>query len=164
MSMLELIIASTMMVTLLAAISVVMRTGRQAWEAHEADFSRIEAGHSMIRHVVRRLRRSQGVASISNTTDNSGRISLLMLDGTTWIWDHDANTNQVNYGSSADPSLSLLATDITGLSFRGFEADGTTLTTNLADIQLIEVTVSIQLPRETGGGRTISSFAWLRAW
>ncbi len=160
--MLELVIASSMMAMILATVGVVMRTGRQAWEAHSAHYTRIEAGHATVRHIVRQIRQASSVVSITPTTDNSGRLSLLMQDGTTIVWDHDAPTNAVNYGVTT-PS-GLLAPDITGLRFTGYQANGTTVTTNAALVQAIRIDATIQLPIDVSGTRVVTSWAWIRSW
>ena len=162
MSMLELVIASSMLALVLASVGVVMRTGRQAWEAHSADYTRVEAGHATVRHIVRQVRQAVSVASITPNTDNSGRLSLLMQDGSTIVWDHDSATNVVNYGVT-NPS-SLLAPDVIGLRFTGYLANGTTVTSNPDEVQAIRIDATIQMPVEVGGTRVITSWAWIRSW
>ena len=162
MTLLELVIATSMLAMVMTAISVVMRTSRQAWEAHEADYLRIEAAHATLRHIVRQVRQAEAVTEISAATDTSGRIGLLLPNGDTRVWDHDGGTNTVNCGiTTADD---MLAPNITGLTFVGFRADGATMTSDPTEIQCLRVDVSVQLPRETSGARTVSSWAWVRSW
>ena len=159
-TLLEMVIASSMLALVLTSISVVMRSGRGAWEAHEADFIRIQAAHATVRHLVRNVRQADEVVAVSASTDNSGSISLLMQDGDTLVWDHDSGTNQVNFGVTS--ATNLLAPDITGLRFEGFEADGVTPTT--VDVQCLRIEVTFDLPVATNPQRTVSSWAWVRTW
>jgi hypothetical protein len=162
MTMLELVIASSMLAMVLATVGVVMRTGRQAWEAHSADYTRVEAAHATVRHIVRQVRQADEVTAITPNTDNSGRLALLLQDGSTVVWDHDSATNVVNYGVTT-PS-SLLAPDIIGLRFTGYLANGTTITTDPALVQAVRIEVTIQMPVEVGGSRLVTSWAWIRSW
>jgi hypothetical protein len=162
MSMLELVIASSMLAIVLASVAVVMRTGRLAWESHVADYTRIESAHATLRHIVRQVRQAESVVSMTPSTDNSGQLSLQMPDNSTLVWDHNSSTSTVDFGVTA--ASTLLASDIAGLRFTGFEADGTTVTTNVAEIQAIFIDVTVQLPVQVGATRVISSWAWIRSW
>jgi len=161
MSLLELVIATSMFAVMMTAVCMVLRTGRQVWEAHEAEFTLVEAAQATLRHVVRRVRQADQVTAISAAADDSGSLSLSLDDGTVVVWDHDANTNCVNFGIGAADSL--LATDITALRFRGFRADGVTATTVPQEIRSLRIEVAVPLPAGAGSG-VFSSWAWLRSW
>ena len=162
MTLLELIIASSMMALLLTAVTLVLRTSRQAWEAHEGDYTRLEGLHGSLRHIVRQVRQADAVTAISAATDNSGGLSLAMPGGSTIVWDHDGTTSTIKSGvTTADQ---LLANNITGLNIVGYKADGVTATTVPAEIQSLRIAVTVQLPREQFGTRTYSSWAWVRSW
>ena len=62
--MLELVIATSMFAIMLTAVCVILRTGRQVWEAHEAEFTLVEAAQATLRHVVRRVRQAEQVTAI----------------------------------------------------------------------------------------------------
>jgi hypothetical protein len=162
MSLLELVIATSMLAMVLTAVMVVLRTGRQAWEAHEADFTRIESAHATLRHLVREVRQADAVTAISAAADASGSLALAMPDGSVKAWDHDAGSDCVNHGLTT--ATELLAPNITALRFVGYEADGVTATTVPGDIQAVEIEVTVQLPVETNGTRVVHSWAWLRTW
>lgn len=161
LSLLELVIAASMLSLLMATVAVVLRTSRQAWEAHEADFSRLQGLHATVRHIVRQVRQAKDITQISPVTDLSGRLAVRLADGTEAVWDHNGTT--VNYGlTNADQ---LLAVNITTLKFTGYKADGVTTTTTPADVQSVLIEASTTLPnRDTAATRTVSSWAWLRTW
>jgi type II secretory pathway pseudopilin PulG len=161
LSLLEMVIASSMLALLLTSMSVVLRTGRQAWEAHEADYIRIEALHSTLRHIVRQIRAADAVTAISASNVNNGSLSLRMDDGSIQAWLRD---NSNNVWSGITTANQLLGTGITQLRFEGLRADGVTPTTTVSQIQCIRVTAQVQLPRETGGAKSASSLAWIRSW
>jgi len=162
MSLLELLIASSILALVMASISVVLRTSRQAWEAHEAEHARMEAAHATLRHIVREVRQADAVTDISSPSNNSGRLALRLPGGDIRVWQHDAVTDTVRYGlGEADQ---LLAPDVTGLRFVGLRTDAVTAAGLPDDVQCLRIEVTIELPRETNGTRVISSWAWVRSW
>jgi type II secretory pathway component PulJ len=162
MTLLELVIASSMMALLLTAVTLLLRTSRQAWEAHAENYTRLEGLHATLRHIVRQVRQADAVTAVSTATDNSGGLTLAMPDGSSVAWDHDGTTNTVKSGiTTADQ---LLANNITGLNIVGYKADGVTPTAVPAEIQSLRIAVTVQLPREQFATRTYSSWAWIRSW
>lgn len=168
-TMLELVIASSMLALVVTSISIVMRSGSDAWNAHQSDYTRLQAAHATVRHIVRRVRRADGVANLSSPSEYSGNLTLTMPGGETHVWDHDGNTDEVYYGIASPDHL--MSVDIDTLRFEGFEADGKTPTSVPGDVQclLIEATVQLidaktQLPVENNPKRNIRSWAWVRTW
>jgi flagellar basal body rod protein FlgG len=60
--------------------------------------------------------------------------------------------------------LEVVANNIANIDTTGYKADGVTATTTVSQIRAIKCQVQVTLPRETGGARTITAWAWLRAW
>src|SRR3954454_19195444 len=104
-SLLELVVSCAMLAVLMVAVGGVLRTSRQAWEAHEGDYTRLQALHSTVRHLVRYVRQAAAVAEISPASDLSGRLGLKLIDGSVVVWDHDSTTNKVNFGVTTPTSL-----------------------------------------------------------
>jgi type II secretory pathway pseudopilin PulG len=161
-SLLELVISCAMLAALMVAVGGVLRTSRQAWEAHEADYVRLEALHATVRHIVRNVRQADAVTEISAASDTSGRLGLKLVDGSTVVWDHDSATSKVNFGVTTPNSL--LADNITSLKFTAYKADGVTTTTTVNHVQNLLIEASVTLPRDSGGVKTVSSWAWIRSW
>lgn len=157
MTLLELVIASTLLTGVVAAVSVVMRTGYTTWSARDGDLQKIEAAQATVRHLVRSIRQAKGVISLSGTS-----LRLAMPGGQTRAWSYDSSTGTVNFGIPT--ASSLLADGLSGFSLTGYRADGVTVTTAPARVQLIKVQTQVMLPRDAGGSRTISCLAWVRSF
>jgi hypothetical protein len=156
------IIASTLMTMVLATVSVVMRTGRAAWEAHEADFTRLAAGHATLRHIVRQVRQAEAVVSVTPASDPSGSISIRLPNDTVLAWEHDGLADSVLFGQSTADNL--LADGIAQLRFQSYCADGVTPALSADQVQCLVVTLAVNLDRENNPLRTISSWVWIRSW
>lgn len=149
------------MVALSTAAVLVLRGGHAAWLAQEGDLAQLASAQATLRHVVRSIRQATSVVSLSTSTP-SGALSLLLPSGQTVAYGHDSGAQQAKYGvTTAD---GLLADGIAEFYFTAYKADGVTSTTTPADVQLIRCTVRVDLPRDTGGTRTLSCLAWLRSW
>lgn len=162
LSLLEMMIATATMATLMASVVVLVRTGHQAWDAYETDLQITENGYATLRHLTRQLRQADAVTAISTAVDTSGSISVLMPDSSTYTWDHDSVSDVVNFNNGSGSQL--LAWDIDQLTFIGYEADGTTQTTTVDDIQIVECRLQVTLPRGGGTPVTLSTRAWIRNW
>ena len=162
MTLLELIFASVLTTTLVAATGLVLRGSYTAWQAHSNDYLQIEAANATVRHVVRQLRQATSVTAITAANNATGSLSVVMPSGQTYIWTRNNSTNEVNFGVTT--ATNLLAQNITALYFTGYKADGVTATTTVSQIRAVKCQVQILLPRDTNGTRTITAWAWLRAW
>ena len=162
LTLLELIIASAMTAMVVTSVAMLLRGANQAWQAVDADHARLDAAGATLRHIVRSIRQASSVVAISPAADTSGSLSLLMPGGQSVVWDHDGATQNVNYGPTS--ATSLLAENITELSFTGYRADGVTVSVVPAEVQLVRCQVKVQLPRANGGDRTVSCMAWIRSW
>ncbi len=162
MSFLELILASTLLTTVVVSAAVVLRGMHGAWLAHEADSTRIQAAHATWRHVARRCRQAQAVVAVTAAGNAAGSLSLAMPDGSTHVWTRNNATNEVLYGVGA--ATDLLAEEITELSFTGYQADGVTVTATPSEIRSLKCQVRVNLPRDSGGSRTVAGWVWLRSW
>ena len=159
-SLLELMVTVVIMATLLTSVFVVLRTSQDAWEGIDSDQTRLESAHATLRHIVRQVRQGDSVLSISAAGDNSGSLSVLMPNGSTYVWDHSGSQVLFGVGTATD----LLGEDIAELNFVGYEADASTATTTVGDIQSVLATVQVNLNRTSGSQQTIQSWIWIRTW
>jgi hypothetical protein len=159
MTLLELIMATTLMTTMVATVGVVLRTGHMTWQAQQGDAVQIRTAHATLRHIVRRVRQARAVLDLNTA---SGKLQVLMPSGEELSW--RLQGDELSFGIDTNNPMDLLSTGITQLILTGYEADGTTETEILDDIHSIKCQVSVELPRETNATRTVSCRAWLRAW
>lgn len=159
-SLLELLVAVTLMVSTVTAVSVLLRVNYDTWLDYQSDNIRHESAVGVLRHVVRQVRQCKEVAAISSAGDSSGSLSVLMPDGSTVVWDH-TGTN-VYYGTTTADKL--LGHNITGLTIVGYQYDGTTATTAAEEVQCVRVTVSYSLPGRAIASRSLTATAWVRAF
>lgn len=162
MTLLELVLASTMMTVVVTSAAMLLRGVHLAWAVQEADLRRIEAAHATLRHIVRQARQAQSVSAITESEDDTGSLSLLMPSGAVYVWARDDATDEIRFGTGAADQL--LAEEISMLCFTGYLADGATMTSEPAKIQAVKCEIGVQLPREVGGQRSVTCWAWLRAW
>lgn len=162
-SLLELTVTTAILTLVAVASMALVRTSYTAWNRHDDDQSQRQEAAAVLRHICRNLRQAQAVMSISSAADNSGALSLLMSNGETYVWDHNAGTKQVLFGVNS--ASSLLANNIEELNFRGLKIDGVTQTTEVGLIHSIICTVRFNLVRPAGNELvTLSSQGWMRSW
>jgi hypothetical protein len=159
LSLLEMMVATAMMAMLMTSVVVVMRSGRAVWSAQESDIDKLENGYGVLRHFVQQMRQADSISAISAASDTTGDLSFLTATGTTRSWSHNGAPAEILF--NAGTGSQLLARDINTLSFIGYEADGTTQTTVVNDIQAVKCTVQVTL---AGTTRTVSCRAWIRSW
>jgi type II secretory pathway pseudopilin PulG len=162
LSLLEMMVATAIMATLMTSVVVVMRSGFAVWKAQEADIDVLENGYGVLRHFAQQLRQATAITAISTASDTAGTLSFTTATGVTRIWARNAALSEVNFNNGT--SNQLLAKGINSLTFTGYKADGVTATTTVAQIQVVQCSVQITLPRGAGVTRTISTRAWVRSW
>src|SRR6476620_10325737 len=60
-SLLEMIVATAIMATLMTSVVVIVRSGYAIWNAQEADINIADSGNAVLRHFVRELRQATAV-------------------------------------------------------------------------------------------------------
>ncbi len=162
-TLVEAIAATAIMAMLTTASFTLVRTANTAWLLHRDDTSRRREAVVAMQHMVRRLRQAYRVTAVSAASDVSGGLTLVMPGNTLAVWDHNAGTNEILYGTTTPTDL--LAAGISELAFTGLKADGATSTTETDLIHAVKCTIKYTVPRPSGPvTETLSSTAWLRAW
>ncbi len=165
LTLLELVIASSMLAVVITSLSLVMRTARTTWEANDNDYAAMHHAHTVARHFVRQARQARRVTALPPAGDS---ITLEFPDGSQRTWNHVSGTQ--DFGDTVFLTLSStaqripLATDIRDLSFTGFEANGITVAKDVGKIRLVEVRVTTVLPRGTNPQQSVASKVWIRSW
>ena len=162
-SLLELTVTAAILATVSTATMALVRTSYTAWQRHDGDQAQRREAFALQRHISRHIRQSIAVMDVSDSSDDSGTLSLLMSTGDVYVWEHDAGSNEVRFGIGT--ASSSLANGIEELSFRAFKADGSTETTEVGLVHAIETEVVFNLNLANGlQSYTNSCQAWLRSW
>jgi len=159
-SLLELLVAASLMASIVTAATMVLRSTQTSWTMHASDQERLSSAYGTLRHITRAMRQAESVTAISTAGDLSGSLTALLSSGQTVVWDHSGT--QVNFG--VNTPTSLLADGVSELSFVGYKADGVTTTTTPAEVQSVLCTVKVNLQRSSTPTRTLSCRVWLRVW
>lgn len=159
-SLLELLVSVTLLVSMVTAVSVLLRVNYDTWLDYRSDNLQHESAIGVLRHIVREVRQCEEVTAISSSGDNSGSLAIQMPSGNLVVWDH--NGTNVLYGITS--ASQLLGNHITGLNFIGYERDGVTTTTVPQDIQCVQITISYTMPGRATSARSLTSKVWVRAF
>lgn len=159
-SLLELLVAVTLMVSAVTAVSVLLRVNYEAWIDYRSDNLRHESAVGVLRHMVREIRQCEEITAISAAGDNSGSLTVRMPSGDSVVWDHEG-TNVLFGTTTADQ---LLGNNITVLRMVGYQYDGVTSATQPEEVQCVRITVSYTLPQKATANRTLTATAWVRAF
>ncbi|MCC9601564.1 hypothetical protein LOC67_13485 [Stieleria sp. JC731] len=159
-SLLEMVVAGTMITTIMMGLALVFRTAGHTWEVVDRDYAAERQISSVVRHFVRESREAASVISISNRGD---QITLLMNDSSVRTWRRDEN-GEVQYQMNFDQAFKPLADGIEQLQFTGFDAAGVQVDDDPTDIQLVRIVARSQ--RETAQDASLEheSKVWIRTW
>jgi len=162
-TLLEMAVSVTMLATLATSSVVLVRTSYTAWNRHEDDTRAQRAAASVLRHLMRNTRQAVAVSAISVASDTSGTLSLSMSNNDLLVWDHDASTKEIRFGTNS--ATELLARNIEEFTLVGLKMDSSTATTEVDLIHSVRCTVKFNLTRPSGTVlKTVSCQAWLRSW
>ena len=124
LSLLEMMVATAIMATLMASVVVVMRSGYAVWNAQEADIDVLENGYGVLRHFVQQMRQADAVTAISAAERHDGRPVVHDGHRRDAHLEPQRRARQVYFNNGT--SNQLLAKNIDTLTFTGYKADGVT--------------------------------------
>ncbi|OYP34427.1 hypothetical protein [Rhodopirellula sp. MGV] len=159
-SLLEMVVAGTMITTIMMGMALVFRTSGQTWEVVDRDHAVERQLGSLVRHFVRESREAAAVVSISSRRD---QISLLMNDGTIRTWRRNGD-GEVQFQLNHDVAFQTLADDIEDLEFTGYDAAGVQLESEPNDMQLIGVVAKARQDRSSDPLLEQECKVWIRSW
>ncbi len=162
LTLLELIIASTLLTLLMTSVALILRTSRLAWESYEQDTARLESAYGALRHVVRWVRQAESVVSASDAANANGHITIRLPNQAQYAWRHDRSSSSLLFGKGSPNEV--LAEHIESFVVEPFRADGRTPATDPKDMQCFRITVGVRLPGEKNRLRTVQSWVMMRAW
>ncbi len=162
MSLLEMMVATAIMATLMSSVVVVIRSGNAVWTAEKQDLEVLENGYGVLRHFAQQLRQANSVTNITAANDTAGSLSYLTSTGATRTWSRNSGTSQVSFNNGTGNQL--LAKGINQLTFTGYKADGVTAAAAVSEIQVVKCNVQVTLSQGAGVTRNMSCRAWIRSW
>ena len=160
-SLLELVVAGSLAAALTSSLHVVLRGARAASEQLHGERDALRQADSALRFVTRRCRAARGVAAIGGGTD--GGFTLDDGDGTLRFFRSGGQVRVVD-SRWANPVAVNFAAGVTGFAAVFYKSDGATVTADPAAAALIDVTLTVDLPRDHAPGRTVNGRVWVRPW
>jgi len=159
-SMLELLVATALMVSAVTAVGVLLRVNYGAWLEYRSTSLRQESAFGVMRHLVREARQCKEVLQVTGSSDTSGRLSILHADDRILTWDHSGE--EVRFGEVSPTGL--LGNHITSFTVVGLQKDRVTETNDSDEIHCLQFAVTYHLPERPDSNRTISTLVWIRAF
>ncbi|MFQ5805347.1 MAG: hypothetical protein ACE5I3_02725 [Phycisphaerae bacterium] len=161
MTLLETLLALSLMSLISVLGAQIVRTSWQAWDVQDRRSDMLQHLGGTLAHVTRHLRMCRNVLYVSGPTDTSGNLEITLPDDSVVKWYHDNVDRVVRYEINGTAPTHLLATGIDSLKFECFKIDGVTPTTVPADVRMIRTTASVTVPVQ-GTPFTLSSTVWIR--
>ena len=161
MSLMEMVIALSIMTIIFAAILPLFGQIRSGWESKQAVAETLQNGRILIDHINRNLVKAVKIAAVSDSLVTNGYIEFEDNDANTFRYDVNGTSGCVEYGPVG--SLSDLAGPVNQLKFICY--DPCDLDTPITDVNSIRlVKVETQLTDSLGLGKNIAfmTCAYLR--
>ena len=157
-------VAATLLAAVTASLHVVLRGVRQATTELNGETDVLRHADQALRFVTRRCREVDGVTAISGGAD--GRFTLDVGGGHTATYHFDAGAGNLLCTDTRVAGFTDLVVGeyVTGFTPTFYEADGATVTTDPAAAHMIDLALTVDLPRDTAAGRTVRGRVWLRRW
>ncbi|MEM9700960.1 MAG: hypothetical protein AAF907_00790 [Planctomycetota bacterium] len=161
LTLLELVVAGALTAGLTASLHVVLRGVTTATDQLRGEGDVLRHADQALRFVTRRCRQAVGV-----TTADADEIVLDLGGGDSVGFRRNGSVNdlQSDWTTGGVLETRTVAEHITNFAVNYYEADGVTVTTDPTAVQLIEITLTVDLPRDHDPGRTVSGRVWVRQW
>ena len=161
-TLLELVLAGTLTAAVTGGLHVAVRGMTAATAQLSGEDVALRHADAGLRFIVRRCRESRGVASV----DAAGAELRLAVDGGTLTFFPTNGGRSLNVRDSRAGAGNnrTLMDDLASFTPAFYAADGVTPTADPAAVRVIEITLTVDLPRDHAAGRTVSSRVWVRPW
>ena len=166
LTLLELIVAAALMAGVTASLHVMLRGVASATDQLRGENDVLRHADAGLRFVTRRCRAAEGVKSLTGNADGDFTLDLGggetlrffrgVEDGRGVLRAHDSRHGEADARTAAEHVISFTP------AF--YEADGVTPTTDPARARVIDVTLTVDLPRDHAPGRTVRGRVWVRRW
>jgi len=160
LTILEMVIALTVMAIVFAAILPQFTAIRNSWDSRQAAAEALQNGRVLIDHVNQNLSKAVKITAVSGSTETYGYIEFEDNDENIFRYDI-ADSNYVEFGPVGD--LYELAGPVSQLQFICYDGnDFDTAITDVNDIRFIKVQTTLTNPAAMGHDKTFTAAAYLR--
>lgn len=162
-TLLELVMAMTLLSVITTGTSLALRSSRQAWETFEFSQTRIRTGHALVRHIIRTTREGGSVVSVTGPSQVSGSMTVALRSGNEVTWEHDAARRRVLFRQTQPTSTSVVAENVEQLRFEARGADMQVYQSGSTDrIQHVWIEATVDVTGKVSGRRAITGAVWIR--
>ncbi|NNJ26268.1 PulJ/GspJ family protein [Alienimonas chondri] len=164
LTLLEIVVAAALMGGVTASLHMVLRGTVDATDQLRGENDALRHADAGIRFLTRRCREAEGVAQIGGTTNESFHVDVGNGETVRYFREAGSNTLQMTDSRITDGISQTIADGVTGFTPTFYMADGVTATTVPAEARLIDITLTVDLPRDAAAGRTVRGRVWVRRW
>lgn len=162
-TLLELVMAMSLLSVITTGTSLALRNSRQAWESFESDHTRVRTLHALVRQIVRSAREGASVVAVTAPDRTPGSLTIRLQNGNELTWQHDVARRQVVLRQTQPAASSVVAENIVKLRFEARNADMRAYQSGSTDrIQHVWIEASVDLPGTSPSRRTITGAVWIR--
>ncbi|QDT15829.1 PulJ/GspJ family protein [Alienimonas californiensis] len=161
LTLLELVLAGALTAGMAASLHLVVRGVGTSWEQLNGETDALRAADGGLRFITRRCRSADAVAQIGAA---NGQFTVLAPEGHTLRFERNPGDGAVYLYDSRDGTGRILVEGTTGFATTFYQSDGVTATTDPAEAQMIDIVLTVALPRDVNAGRTVRGRVWVRRW
>jgi len=163
LTLLELVVAAALMGGVTASLHMALRGVTQATDELRGENDVLRHADAGLRFLTRRCRAAEGIAQIGGTAEPSFHLDVGDGDTLRFYWDSGTSGLMMD-DSRLGVGAVEVARSVTSFSPTFYEADGVTVTTDPASVRLIDISLTVDLPRDAAAGRTVRGRVWVRQW
>jgi len=159
LTLMETVLALTIMAVIFAAIMPLFRQIRVNWDSKEAAAETLQNGRVLIDHINRNLSKASKITAVSGPNVVSGYIEF--KDNNSVTFRYDVSSSYVEYGQTGN--LSNLAGPVSQLQFTCYDYnDFNTPTTDVNSIRLVKVQTTLANSLLHSQDKTLTASVYLR--
>ena len=163
LSLLELVFAAALLSGVTASLHMALRGAADATDQLRGEQDVLRHADAGLRFLTRRCREAEGVAQIGGTAEPSFHLDVGGGDTVRFFWDSGSGEVRMD-DSRLGAGAVAVAESVTGFTPTFYEPDGVTATTDPAAARLIDISLTVDLPRDVAAGRTVRGRVWVRQW
>lgn len=161
MTLLEMVIAMSMMTVVFAAVVPVFAAIRNSWATYEGDAERLQNARILTEHVYQHLLGATAVTEVSLPSQTTGYIGLSDADGRDYRYELGLD-GYVRFGTP--DNLAILAGPVSELVFTCYDGDDfSASTTEVQDVRFVTIGATFPASSPLGSARSYATSVFLRA-